>query len=253
MIKFDNVTVDIPVFLQDRRRGLTADVMKHFVGGSIRNRSASRSVIRALDQVSFEIRPGERVGIIGHNGAGKTTLLKTIAGIYPCSGGAVVVDGEIRTFFNISAGLDPSRSGLVNIRNLAFYYTQDLLTIDRISPEAVEFSELGEFIDMPVSTYSAGMLARLIVSVALCFEGDILVMDEMLGAGDARFMEKVKKRVDQMLSKAKSLVFASHATEIIRVLCEKAIWLEAGRVRMFGEAGPVIDLFHQELTAPAAS
>jgi ABC-type polysaccharide/polyol phosphate transport system ATPase subunit len=251
MIRLDNVTVDIPVFLRDRRRGLVGNVVNRFVGGMISSGTSNRTAVRALDRVSIEINPGDRYGIIGHNGAGKTTLLKTIAGIYPCSTGTVSVDGEIRTFFNISAGLDPSRSGLVNIRNLAIYYTQDISTIDRLAPQVVAFSELGEFIEMPVSTYSAGMLARLIVSVALTFEGDILVMDEMLSAGDARFMEKVRGRLHDILSNAKILVFASNAIGMIRALCDKAIWLEKGRVRMCGDVDDVAEAFHRELRAQA--
>jgi ABC-type polysaccharide/polyol phosphate transport system ATPase subunit len=244
MVVLENVTVEIPVLVQDNASSSFKHEITRRVGGVISNRTRHRRTIRALHNVSITIPPGGRLGLVGHNGAGKTTLLKTLAGLYPVSAGRVQVDGTIRTFFNLSAGLDLSQSGLANIKNVALYYTQSLKEIDEITPKVVEFSELGEFIDMPVGTYSAGMLARLIVSIALNFEGDVLVMDEMLGAGDAMFMSKVKKRVESMMSEAQILVFASHATEIIRQFCTTAIWLEKGEVAMHGDVAAVTAAFH---------
>jgi len=253
MIRFDKVTVDIPVHRPDRGRSMARHVVGRLVGGSLRSRSRSRTIIRALDDVTFTILAGERYGIIGHNGAGKTTLLKTIAGIYPISSGTMAVYGELRTFFNLSAGLDPSRSGLINVKNLALFYTLDARVIDELTPRIVEFSELGDFIDMPVSSYSTGMLARLIVSVALSFEGDVLVMDEMLGAGDAWFMQKVNVRVHEVLTNSRILVFATHATELVRKLCDKVIWLEQGRIRMIGKVNETIDEFHRAVASADAT
>jgi ABC-type polysaccharide/polyol phosphate transport system ATPase subunit len=246
LIVLDKVTVEIPVQILDGRKAIKGAVARR-IGGVITNQSSTRLNIRALNNVSLTVPPGGRVGLIGHNGAGKTTLLKTLAGLYPLTSGSLRVDGEIRTFFNLSAGLDPSRSGFVNIKNVAFYYTQDLRAIESALQKIVEFSDLGEFIDMPVSTYSAGMLARLIVSIALQFEGDVLVMDEMLGAGDAMFMKKVNSRIETMVQQSKILVFASHATEIIRKFCTTALWLEKGEVRMYGDVIDVTNAFHKTL------
>lgn len=249
MINFENVTIDIPVILQDGASSFKNTLARN-VGGVISGKGlAHKRVIRALDNVSFSLPPGGRLGLVGHNGAGKTTLLKTVAGLYPISAGHVRVDGSIRTFFNLSAGLEPSLSGLSNIRNVALYYTQDSKEIDDLIPSIVEFSELGEFIDLPVSAYSAGMLARLIVGIALNFKGDILVMDEMLGAGDARFMKKVMGRVERMMEEARTLVFASHATEIVRQFCTTALWLDKGSIRMEGDVIAVTDAFHATLDA----
>lgn len=246
MIVLENVTVDIPVILQDARSTFQSIIARR-VGGVISDKARNRISVRALHDISVTLPPGGRLGLIGHNGAGKTTLLKTVAGLYPISAGRISVEGSIRTFFNLSAGLDPSRSGHANIKNIALYYTQDLKEIEELIPSIVEFSELGQFIDMPVATYSAGMLARLIVSIALNFQGDILVMDEMLGAGDAMFMKKVKGRIERMMEESKILVFASHATEIIRQFCTTAIWLEKGEVRMAGDVMKVTDAFHLTL------
>jgi ABC-type polysaccharide/polyol phosphate transport system ATPase subunit len=246
MIVLNKVTVEIPV----ARRGIrssVASIVKQRVGGVVSDPSQRRITVRALHNVTFQLGAGGRLGLIGHNGAGKTTLLKTLAGLYPITSGEIQVDGSIRTFFNLSAGLDPNRSGYTNIKNIAFYYTQDIREIEALIPSIVEFSELGEFIDFPVSTYSAGMLARLIVSIALNFEGDILVMDEMLGAGDAMFMKKVNGRLERMVQDSKILVFASHATEIIRQFCTTAIWLEKGEIRMMGDVIEVTDAFHLTL------
>lgn len=246
MIRFDNVTIDIPVILHDRTSSFKHALARN-VGGVVRGQASNKRVIRALDNVSFTLPPGGRLGLVGHNGAGKTTLLKTVAGLYPISAGSVQVDGTIRTFFNLAAGLEPMQSGVANIKNIALYYTQDSKEIEDMVPTIVEFSELGEFIDMPVSAYSAGMLARLIVGIALNFKGDILVMDEMLGAGDARFMKKVLGRVERMMEEARTLVFASHATEIVRQFCTTAIWMEKGQVRMEGDVIEVTDAFHKTL------
>lgn len=246
MIVLENVTVDIPVILQDGRSSFK-DVVARGVGGVITGNSRNRSSIRALNNISLTLPPGGRLGLIGHNGAGKTTLLKTVAGLYPISSGRMQVDGSIRTFFNLSAGLEPTQSGLANIKNVALYYTQDTKEINDLVPSIVDFSDLGEFIDMPVAAYSAGMLARLIVAIALNFKGDILVMDEMLGAGDAMFMKKVRGRVEGMMNEARSLVFASHATEIIRQFCTTAMWLEKGKIKMYGDVFEVTDAFHMTL------
>lgn len=246
MIVLENVTLDIPVLVQSGRATFKGEVAK-LVGGVLSSRTRYHVTVRALDGVSFTLPPGGRMGLIGHNGAGKTTLLKTIAGLYPVASGRILVEGSIRTFFNLSAGLDAGQSGYMNIKNVALFYTHDLREIEQLVPEIVEFSELGDFIHMPVSTYSAGMLARLIVSIALNFRGDILIMDEMLGAGDASFMKKVSIRVQDMMQTSKSLLFASHATEIIRQLCTTAIWLEKGKVKMMGDVIEVTDAFHKTL------
>lgn len=246
MISLENVTVDIPVQIQGKRAVLH-NAITEMVGGVVTSRSASRLNVRALDNVSFTLPSGERLGLIGHNGAGKTTLLKTIAGLYPISSGTIEVEGSVRTFFNLSAGLDASQSGLKNIKNVALFYTPDIAEIEHMVPEIIEFSELGDFIDMPVSTYSAGMLARLIVSIALNFGGENLIMDEMLGAGDASFMKKVNARVHKMMESSKSLLFASHATEIVHQLCNKVIWLEKGRIKMMGDATYVVEEFNKTL------
>lgn len=241
MIVLENVRVDIPVIMNDPRSSVKS--LTGRVGGVIAGLKGRRPSVCALNNVSLTIPPGGRVGLIGHNGAGKTTLLKTIAGLYPISAGRMHTQGAVRTFFNLSAGLDPTRSGYTNIKNIAYYYTQDLDEIESLTPKIIEFSELGDFIDMPVSTYSAGMLARLIVSIALNFEGDVLVMDEMLGAGDAMFMKKVNARIQQTMQQAKILVFASHATEIILQFCTTAVWLEKGEIRLVGDVHSVVDAF----------
>lgn len=197
----------------------------------------------------MEVNAGERVGLIGRNGAGKTTILRVIAGIIPTSEGTVEVDGQVRGFFNLGAGLDVTRSGLSNIESMSMFYTRDRGRIRDATPSIVEFAELGEFIHMPVYTYSAGMQARLMVAIATAYAGDILLFDEMLGAGDAKFIGKLRKRLEDMITNASSVVVASHSPDLLKSLCSRGLWIHDGLVRAEGDIDEVVETYLRQ--APA--
>lgn len=246
MIKLENVHVSIPVFLNDYSRAIRTIVGERFLGGRLSANRGGKVTVNALRGIDLHVKAGERVGLIGRNGAGKTTLLRVIAGIIPISDGTVSVEGEVRSFFNLGAGLDHTRSGRSNIESMSMFYTRDRNLIKDRTPSIIEFAELGEFIHMPVYTYSAGMQARLMVAIATAYGGDIIVFDEMLGAGDAKFIGKVEKRLDEMVSAARCVVVASHSGPLLKTLCHRALWIHDGKVRAEGSVDEVDEIYMRE-------
>lgn len=204
-------------------------------GGTIGG-TGNRRYVTALDDVSFELEAGDRLGLIGANGAGKTTLLKVLYGIYEPSAGSLSVNGRVDALFNINLGFRAEATGRRNIllRGLINGWTE--AEIDARTEEIIAFSELGEFIDMPFKSYSQGMGARLAFSIATTLEPEILLMDEWIGAGDAAFQEKAKNRMNELAKKAGIIILASHQNDLIARTCNKILELEHGRVKRFTTA-----------------
>ena len=195
--------------------------------------------VKALEGVSVSLKSGDRLALIGRNGSGKTTLLQIMAGIILPDQGRVVMDGRCTNLINISLGMRSEASGHRNItlRGLAAGHSR--AEIEKRRPEIAQFSELGEFLDMPVSTYSAGMSMRLSFAIATAFEPEILLLDEWIGAGDASFRQKATERMQRFVSKAGVLVLASHSRQMLADTCNLALWLNRGRVERFG---PILDV-----------
>ncbi len=239
MVELRNVSVTIPTFKNAATLDIRRTMMRAVLGSALAQSADGMVMVKALDSINLKVGKGQRLGLIGHNGAGKSTLLKVIAGVLPITRGRLVRTGEARSFFNLGAGLDQNMSGRANIKAMALYFVQDFALIkDRIE-EIVEFTELGVYIDLPVATYSAGMVARLIFAVATAFPSEILVLDEMLGAGDAAFMIKAQRRIDDLLSESGCVILASHSTYLIESFCDSAIWLDHGQIRAEGDAKSV--------------
>jgi lipopolysaccharide transport system ATP-binding protein len=192
--------------------------------------------IRALQDISLDMGDGDRVGIIGHNGAGKSTLLKLLAGIYPPSRGRRLVQGRISSLFEISLGFEMEASGWENIAYRGYLQGETPRSVRAKMQAIADFSELGSFLDMPVRYYSAGMLVRLAFSIATAIEPEILLIDEVLAVGDLAFQDKARQRMQDMMAKARLIVFVSHDLEALGRLCNRAIWLDHGRIM---EVGPV--------------
>ncbi len=186
--------------------------------------------VHAIKGVSFSVQSGERVGIIGHNGAGKSTLLRTIAGLYPISGGQCTVQGEIRSLFEITLGFEPEATGRENILYRGLLLGQSPKTMRTLEKEIVEFAEIGNFIDYPVKTYSSGMVVRLAFAISTIITGDILLIDEVIGAGDAAFMHKASERIRSLISKAKILLLVSHDLSAIRSFCHRLLVMDKGKL-----------------------
>jgi ABC-type polysaccharide/polyol phosphate transport system ATPase subunit len=202
--------------------------------------AAPAGSVTALRGVSLRVERGERLGIIGANGAGKTTLLKTVSGIYPPTSGHVRVDGELACLFELATGFEMEANGWENIRTRGLLLGLSRAEIRARSAEIAEFSDLGAALDRPVKTYSAGMFVRLAFAVSTAIAPDVLLLDEIIGAGDMQFQEKAKQRLDRLISKASLLLLVSHEMRAIRRLCSRAVWLEKGRVQADGPVDDVI-------------
>jgi lipopolysaccharide transport system ATP-binding protein len=212
--------------------GLT---LKEFiVRGMFRKSVNPRMQVHALRDVDLSIGDGERVGIIGHNGAGKSTILKLLAGIYPPTSGRCVVEGHISSLFDIALGFEGDATGWENIGYRSYLQGETPKTMRSKVQSIADFSELGEFLDMPVRYYSAGMSVRLAFSIATAIEPEILLVDEVLSVGDISFREKARGRMEEMMQKAKIIVMVSHDLSAVADLCERTIWMEHGAIRAAG-------------------
>jgi ABC-type polysaccharide/polyol phosphate transport system ATPase subunit len=196
--------------------------------------------VRALQDVSLKMGDGDRIGIIGHNGAGKSTLLKLLAGIYPPSQGTRRVDGQISSLFDIALGFEFDASGYENIRYRGYLQGETRRSIDAKMESIAQFSELGEFLDMPVRYYSAGMLVRLAFSIVTSVDPEILLVDEVLSVGDLAFQTKARQRMVDMMGKARLIVMVSHDLNSLASCCNRGVWLDHGCVRGDGPVNEII-------------
>ena len=251
-IRLRNVTLEIPA-RRHRPRGaghdeIKAETVPAQVGGRLSFGRGSSTTVTILESVNISISRGQRVGVIGSNGAGKSTLLRVMAGIYYPTRGTAESRGSVSTLFPELLGARPEATGLENIVLTGILLGLTRKEIDSRIQEIVEFTELGDYIYMPIRTYSAGMRTRLMLSIATCISPDILLVDEVIGAGDKRFRLKAKDRLNRMMNSANTLVVVSQSTEIIREFCNEAIWLERGRVKALG----CVDEVLQEYAIDAA-
>ena len=204
----------------------------------------------ALKDISLSLQSGDRLALIGLNGSGKSTLLRVMAGIYQAESGSVLINGSAAALFNLGIGMRMDLSGRRNIILQGMVNGHSLESIRAMTPAIIEFSELGSVIDDPINTYSQGMAMRLSFAVATAMEPDILLLDEWIGAGDRVFREKANKRLMAMVEDSRGLVLASHNTKLVRLYCNRAIWLDQGSIRMDGNVEEVIDAFELETTLP---
>lgn len=237
-IRLDNVSVAFPVY-HGGSRSLKKQILFHGSAGRIGRDANQRIVIQALQDVSLALKTGGRLALVGPNGAGKTTLLRVMAGIYEPTGGTIATRGRISPMFDNSFGIDGDLSGHDNIRLRGLLLGMSPAEIEEKLPEIAEFTELGDYLEIPVRTYSSGMMLRLSFAVATCFQPEILLMDEWMLAGDAHFMAKAEARIRRFVEDASLIVLSSHDLDICRQWCSSALWLEGGVVR---ELGPIDDV-----------
>jgi ABC-type polysaccharide/polyol phosphate transport system ATPase subunit len=206
--------------------------------------------VRALQNVSLRLGDGQRIGIVGHNGAGKSTLLKLLAGIYPPTEGKRVVKGRISSLFDIALGFEVDANGWENIAYRSYLQGETPKSLrSKIDPIA-SFSELGDYLNMPVRYYSAGMIVRLAFSIATAIEPEILLVDEVLSVGDMAFQHKARQRIHEMIAKAEIIVVVSHDLESLAKICDQAIWMDHGTVRQFGPVQEIIDAYTASVQGP---
>jgi ABC-type polysaccharide/polyol phosphate transport system ATPase subunit len=241
-ITLEKVVADFPVY------GSQPSFRKAFigrvVGGVLRRQSAGgkRVVVRALEDISLTVNHGDQLGIIGHNGAGKSTMLRIFAGIYEPNQGTISIEGRVSPLFSTSPGLDPDDTGYENIVTCGLLLGMSRDEIERKLPEIEAFSELSDYLSLPARTYSTGMLVRLGFAIATAIDPEILLLDEELGAGDARFAMSAAKRVEALIERSSIVVLASQSQELISRICNRAILLDHGRLIADGPTKDVLEI-----------
>jgi ABC-2 type transport system ATP-binding protein/lipopolysaccharide transport system ATP-binding protein len=250
---FDNVTVDIPIydvkarslkhrFFLDKVSNLMARTTPH-VGGTVIQDQRGIVTVRALNGVSFTAADGDRIGIIGHNGAGKTTLLRVASRIFEPTQGSVSIHGRVTPLFNMMEGVAQDATGIEVIRTRGALLGMTDAEIEERMDDVTAFCDLGEYIDMPVRTYSTGMLVRLAFAITTSVTSDVLVMDEFIGAGDAAFFERAEARLRRFIERSAVLLVATHSFEIVRKWCNRAILFKHGQIVSAGAVEEVLNAY----------
>jgi ABC-type polysaccharide/polyol phosphate transport system ATPase subunit len=242
-IELTDVQVSYPIYTTLRQRSILGLAAHRASFGRIARDVGKITVVKALNGMNLHLAEGDRLAIVGRNGAGKTTLLKLCAGLILPDSGQCRIEGSRASIFNLNAGMDPEKSGVENVERVSQLLGVPRARRSALLQDIVEFTELGEFLNLPVRTYSSGMTMRLAFALATSVERDILVVDEVLGAGDALFVKKAAQRVRAMFDRAKILVLATHSGDIASRLCNRAAWIEEGRAIMIGEPSVVWDAY----------
>jgi ABC-type polysaccharide/polyol phosphate transport system ATPase subunit len=237
-IRVENLSIKFRIY-HDRWPSLK----DYFANLFMRQRQAAYSDFWAVKDVSFKVRAGDRVGIVGHNGAGKSTLLKALCRVYESSDGKISVDGRIAPLLEVGAGFHPEFTGRENIylNGAIIGYTKQQLS--EIEPEVIAFAELEEFIDTAVKYYSTGMYMRLAFSLATAVHPDILILDEIFAGGDAAFMMKARARMYAMIDKANIMIMVSHDHQLVKSLCNRVIWMDHGKLVADGSPEDIVERY----------
>lgn len=250
-IIFDDVNVHYPV-MKDHYRSLRRALLRKITQGRLYGQDSGMTAVHALKNINLDLKEGDRLALVGRNGAGKSTLLRTLGGFILPDSGKAVVNGEITSLFDINGGMDIERTGFDNIFLMGRLRGIRRKEMESYLDDIVEFSELGEFLSLPVQAYSAGMKVRLAIAVVTCVQPEILLLDEAIGAGDAHFIEKTTQRAERLYQRASIIVMASHSAKILNSLCNKAIWLEQGTIMRSGGVQEVLDAYLDKTTVSGA-
>ncbi|MFO7192999.1 MULTISPECIES: ABC transporter ATP-binding protein [Thermocrispum] len=239
-IELERAYVDFPIF-DAKSRSLKKRVLGK-VGGNI-GTDTKVPVIEALQDITLSLSEGDRVGLVGHNGAGKSTLLRLLAGIYEPTRGSSRIVGRVAPVFDLGIGMDPEISGYENIIIRGLFLGMSRRQMEKRIDDIAEFTELGDYLQMPLRTYSTGMRVRLALGVVTSIDPEILLLDEGIGAVDAAFMNKARDRLVDLVRRSGLLVFASHQDDLLLELCTSAVWMEGGRIKQQGPLREVITAY----------
>lgn len=245
MIELKNVCLQYP--LMERLSYSLHAQLAHNIGGILSKNKQSSLInyVEALKDINLTINDGERLGIIGHNGAGKTTLLRLLSGVYPPTSGTIKTTGNISSLTDLTLGMDEEASGIKNIIFRLVFMGHSYNTALKAVDEIVDFSELGDFINFPIRTYSSGMMLRLAFAISTHFVPDILLLDEIVGTGDQAFMKKSQERLNSFLQQSRIVVLCSHSNDTIAKYCNTAILLQKGAILRHGKVNEVIEYYQQ--------
>ena len=241
-ISLHDVSVDFPIY-NANTRSLKNNLLNRGTGGRISRDAGNRVCVRALEALNLTFTQGDRVALVGGNGAGKTTLLRVLAGVYEPTVGRVCREGRVAPLFDLSLGIDPESTGYENILLRGTLLGLTARQIREQADEIAGFTELGDYLSMPVRTYSTGMQLRLAFAVSTSIEPDILLMDEWIGVADAAFVEKAERRLASLVGRAGILVLASHSLDLLKRTCNKGVLLQAGRVVASGSIEEVAERY----------
>lgn len=244
-ITLENFCVDFKMYDSTRSLRKTA-LDKIIIGGNILNSNKNETILRAVNNVSLKIEKGEKVGLVGHNGAGKSTLLKAIAGIYEPTSGKIKINGDVGSLIDISAGVEPDADCITNLRLLAIARGLTLKETYKVEKNIIEFSELDNFMNLQFNKLSTGMSMRLLFSVATTIIPEILVLDEIIGAGDEKFKTKATQRINDIVSSNRTLVMSSHDLNFLSKTCTRIIILKKGEVYFDGDVNEAINIVKYE-------
>ena len=233
MIKLKNVSVDFPLY-HVKQKTLKHQLVSGLIGGSFKNHDYIQTV-QALKNINLTINNGDRLAIIGHNGSGKTTLLRVLSGIYDPTFGIVEIQGNVNSLTDINLGINEDFTGRENIKTRALIMGVKSEIYDEFERNVIIFSELSDFIDLPLRTYSSGMKVRLAFAIATFISPDILIMDEWLSTGDSNFQKKANEKLNQTISKSNIFVLSSHSNEVIKKNCNRVIKLSKGEIVYDGD------------------
>jgi ABC-2 type transport system ATP-binding protein/lipopolysaccharide transport system ATP-binding protein len=247
-LRLRDVSLEFPIY-QGSSRSLKKLLLATSTQGNLSRDAFNRINVRALDGLTLDVENGDRLGIIGFNGAGKTTLLKVLAGIYEPTQGHLHVSGKVSSILDASVGLNPDATGWENIILRGMYMDIHPREMRRRAGEVAAFTELDHHLDMPVRTYSAGMMIRLAFAVSTCVPPEILVMDEWLTAGDAYFLDKAQRRMENFVRNSCIMVLASHTMDLIKQWCNRCVYLQQGRIVAAGETEEVIRAYRNDVEA----
>jgi len=237
-IQFEKVVLQYPV--GPYIKGSIKSSLFRLIGHKPIDALKPRDYVTALNGLDLTINRGDRIGIIGRNGAGKSTTLLTIAGIYPIASGRLTVEGTLQGLFNIGLGFEPDATGRENVLYRGLSMGCSPKEIMARANDIIAFADIGEFIDLPIRTYSSGMYVRLAFAISTYLEGDILLIDEIFGAGDAAFQKRAQARLQSLLNKAGIVVMVSHDMQLVREACNRVLWVERGHVQAEGDAETVV-------------
>ncbi len=243
-IDLEDVSLTYPIYGSDARS--IKNTVLNFATGGLLERGGKSFSVQAIRNLSLQLRKGDRLALIGHNGAGKSTLLKVLAKIYEPTAGSVTVKGSLNCLFDITMGMDQELNGYENIKMRGLISGLSKSKIHEIIPKVEEFAELGNFMGMPIKTYSTGMRMRLAFGIIVNVFAEILLVDEVVNVGDARFMEKAKLQIKSLVRESEIMVFSSHDVTLIREFCNKALWLEKGVIKCLGPVDDVLTKYAAE-------
>jgi len=243
-IRLRDLSVEFPIY-QGSHRSLKKLLLPASLQGNLARDKMNRINVRALSDISVDFRDGDRIALIGYNGAGKTTLLKVLAGIYIPTRGQIYAQGKVSSLFAVNVGVNPEATGRENIILRGMYMDVHPREMRERIDEVAAFTELGPYLDMPVRTYSAGMSVRLAFTASTCIPTDILLMDEWISAGDARFLEKARKRMADLIGSSNIMVLASHSMPLLPEWCNRGILLQQGRIVVDGSVDEAIAAYQR--------